>query len=201
MCLAREEEVTVVGEAANGLEALRKARELLPDIVLMDIEMPIMNGLAVTETLHTELPQIRVLILSMYIYDEYVRRIIKSGGRGYVPKNAPPEDLVRAIAAVHCGETCFSSDVAHLSLNQRLNDSAPTSPRSSLTSREREVLTLIAEGLHNKEIAHQIGAGVRNVETHRERIMRKLGIHSIAGLTKFAVSQGLISVHYDPDSK
>src|SRR5215831_11958794 len=100
-CLAREEQVTVVGEAANGVEALRKARELLPDVVLMDIEMPHMNGLAVTETLHKELPQIKVLILSMHTHSGYVRRIIESGARGYVLKKAPPEEVLRAIEAVH----------------------------------------------------------------------------------------------------
>jgi DNA-binding NarL/FixJ family response regulator len=102
------------------------------EMILMDIEMLVMNGLAVTEALHKELPQIKVLILSMYIHGEYVRRVIKSGARGYLLKNAPPEELVRAIAAVHCGETCFSSDVALLSLNQRLRGSWKSKTRSKL---------------------------------------------------------------------
>src|SRR5262252_4611081 len=195
MCLAREEEVTVVGEAANGAEALRKARELLPDIVLMDIEMPQMNGLAATEMLHKELPQVKVLILSMHTHGEYVRRIIESGARGYVLKEAPPEELLRAIQTVHSGETCFNPQVARLALNEFVKGSAATSPQASLTNREREVLVLLAEGLQNKEIASQLGVGVRTVETHRERIMRKLNIHSVAGLTKFALSQGLVSLN------
>ena len=194
LCLAQAEQMTVVGEAANGLEALQKARELLPEIILMDIEMPHMSGLAVAETLHRELPQIKVLILSMHTHREYVRRILESGARGYVLKKAPLEELIRAIEAVHNGETCFSPDVASLALNRFVKGSGATSPRELLTNREREVLVLIAEGLSNKETASQLGVGVRTVETHRERIMRKLNIHSIAGLTRFAISHGLVSL-------
>jgi two-component system nitrate/nitrite response regulator NarL len=192
-CLARNENLTIVGEAADGIEALRKARELAPDIILMDIDMPKMNGLAVTEALHRELPQVKVLILSMHSNTEYVLRIIQSGACGYVLKGAPTEDLVRAIETVQTGEAFFSPDVARLALNKfvhRGNDPAS----SQLTNREREVLIQIAEGLSNKEIASALGVGVRTVETHRERIMRKLNIHSVAGLTKFAITKGFITL-------
>src|SRR5215471_442787 len=193
-CLAKEEHLTIVAEAANGVEALQKARELLPDIILLDIEMPDMDGLAVSEALRKELPQINVLILSMHSPIEYVRRILQSGARGYVLKDAGPEELVRAIDTVQNGEAYFSADTARLALTQFVRGSGGGPSKSLLTNREREVLILITGGLINKEIASQLGVGVRTVETHRERIMRKLKIHSAAGLTTFAIAEGLISL-------
>jgi DNA-binding NarL/FixJ family response regulator len=194
LCLAQHEDFEIVGEAADGREAVRKARELQPDIVLMDINMPQMSGLAVTELLRRELPHIKVLILSVNGTAESVLRMVQSGARGYVLKEAAPEELVRAVETVQAGESYFSHDVARVALNQfvRGGGEAPGTPQ--LTAREREVLTQIAEGLSNKEIATQLGVGVRTVETHRERIMRKLDIHNVAGLTKFAIAQGLVSV-------
>jgi DNA-binding NarL/FixJ family response regulator len=191
-CLAREQHFNVIGEAADGQEALRKIRELMPDVVLMDIDMPHMNGLAVTELLRKELPQIKVLILSMHSNTEYVLRIIQSGARGYVLKEAPTEELVRAIDTVFNGEAYFSEEVARVALNKFVRNAGESTPLAELTGREREVLVQIAEGLSNKEIANHLGVGVRTVETHRERIMRKLDIHSVAGLTKFAITSGLV---------
>jgi DNA-binding NarL/FixJ family response regulator len=192
-CLARHDHLQIVGEAAEGQEAVRKAREFLPDIILMDIDMPNMNGLAVTELLRKELPKIRVLILSMHSNTEYVMRIIQSGACGYILKEAPTEELLRAIETVNSGEAFFSPEVARAALNKYVRG-AGENPAAQLTNREREVLIQIAEGLSNKEIANKLGVGVRTVETHRERIMRKLNIHSVAGLTKFAISKGLITL-------
>lgn len=194
-CLARQEHLHIVGEAADGQEAVRKARELVPDIILMDLDMPQMNGLAVTELLRKEMPGIRVLILSMHSNTEYVMRIIQSGASGYVLKEAPAEELVRAIDSVNAGEAFFSPEVARVALNKYVRGAGPGGAAAAqLTNREREVLIQIAEGLSNKEIANKLGVGVRTVETHRERIMRKLNIHSVAGLTKFAISKGLVSL-------
>jgi len=193
-CLARHEHLQIVGEAADGAEALRKARELMPDLVLMDIDMPEKDGLQVTELLRKELPKIKVLILSMHSNTEYVMRIIQSGASGYILKEAPTEELVRAIDIVNGGEAFFSPEVARVALNKYVRGGAED-PAAQLTNREREVLVQIAEGLSNKEIANKLGVGVRTVETHRERIMRKLNIHSVAGLTKFAISKGLISLN------
>ena len=193
-CLARQEHLVIVGEAADGLEAVTKARELLPDIVLMDIDMPNMSGLAVTEALHKELPQIKVLILSMYRSAEYLLGILQSGARGYVLKEASPEELVKAIETVNAGEAFFSPEIARLALNQFVQGNGEGPELGELTKREREVLILIAEGLSNKEIANNLGVGVRTVETHRERIMRKLAIHSVAGLTRFALAKGLVTL-------
>ena len=193
-CLARHEHLQIVGEAADGVEALKKARELMPDIVLMDIDMPQKDGLEVTELLRKELPKIKVLILSMHSNTEYVMRIIQSGASGYMLKEAPTEELVRAIDIINTGEAFFSPEVARAALNKYVRGGADD-PAAQLTNREREVLVQIAEGLSNKEIANKLGVGVRTVETHRERIMRKLNIHSVAGLTKFAISKGLISLN------
>lgn len=193
-CLSRQANLEILGEAADGHDALKKARELAPDIILMDIDMPQMNGLAVTEVLRKELPNIKVLILSMHSNTEYVLRIIQSGARGYVLKEASPEELIKAIEIVNTGEAFFSMDVARVALNQFVRGKDSGSESSQLTNREREVLVQIAEGLSNKEIASHLGVGVRTVETHRERIMRKLNIHSVAGLTKFAITNGLISL-------
>jgi two-component system nitrate/nitrite response regulator NarL len=200
-CLARQERLMIVGEAADGLEAVRKAKELAPDIILMDIDMPHMNGLAVTEVLRKELPNIKVLILSMHSNTDYVLRIIQSGARGYILKEASTEELVKAIETVESGEAFFSPDVARVALNQFVRGPGDGPSPSQLTNREREVLVQIAEGLSNKEIASQLGVGVRTVETHRERIMRKLDIHSVAGLTKFAISKGLVTLREEPNGK
>jgi two-component system, NarL family, nitrate/nitrite response regulator NarL len=191
-CLARHTQLQIVGEADDGVEALRKAKELAPDIVLMDIDMPRMSGLAVTEALRREMPQIKVLILSMFSNTDYIVRIIQSGAKGYVLKTAPTDELVRAIDVVHSGEVFFSPDVARLALNQFVRG-AEEPNTMALSNREREVLALVAEGLSNKEIASHLSVGVRTVETHRERIMRKLDIHSIAGLTRFAIARGLVA--------
>ncbi len=193
-CLGRQEHLVIVGEAADGLEAVARAKELSPDIVLMDIDMPNMSGLAVTEVLRREQPQIKVLILSMYRRAEYLHRIVQSGARGYVLKEASPEELVKAIEAVNSGEAFFSPDIARLALNEVVQGSGDGPDLGELTRREREVLILIAEGHSNKEIANSMGIGSRTVETHRERIMRKLAIHSVAGLTRCAIANGLITL-------
>src|SRR5207247_202871 len=167
---------------------------LAPDIVVMDIDMPQMNGLAATEAMRKEMPQIKVLILSMHEHTEYVLRILRSGASGYVSKEASAEELVKAIETVNAGEAFFSPKVARVALNQFVRGPAGGPTAADLSNREREVLTLIAEGFSNKEIATRLGVGVRTVETHRERIMRKLNIHSVAGLTRFAISKGLITL-------
>jgi two-component system nitrate/nitrite response regulator NarL len=193
-CLARHSHLVIVGEAADGLEAVAKAKELLPDIVLLDIDMPNMNGLAATEVLRRELPQVKVLILSMHQRADYLIRILQSGAWGYVSKEASSEDLVNAIETVNAGEAFFSPQIAHLALNQFVKGNGDGPDLAELTNREREVLTLVAGGLSNKEIANHLGVSVRTVETHRERIIRKLAIHSVAGLTRFAIVKGLVAL-------
>ena len=145
-----------------------------------------------------DVPKVKVLILSMHNNREYIFRIIQAGAHGYVSKGAATEELVRAIESVCEGEPFFSPEVARAALTQFVSGAGKKEPFAQLTQREREVLALIADGQSNKEIANQLGIGVRTIETHRERIMRKLGIHTIAGLTRFAIMSGVISLD-EPD--
>jgi DNA-binding NarL/FixJ family response regulator len=200
-CLAHAQQVVIVGEATDGQDALRKARQLAPDLVLMDIDMPLLNGLTAADILRKENPSIKVLILSMHNDSDYVMRILQSGARGYILKQAPTDELIKAIETIHAGETYFSNDIARLALNQFVRGPGEGPHPGQISAREREVLIAIAEGLSNKEIACRLGVGVRTIETHRERIMRKLNIHSIAGLTKFAIAKGLIPLQRELQAK
>lgn len=194
-CLAQTPGIEIIGEVGDGREAVRKACDLCPDLVLMDIDMPHMNGLTATEQLRKEKPEVKVIILTMHSNPDYVLRILHSGARGYVLKEAPPAEVIRAIQLVQAGETFFSPDAARVALNQFVRGGSGAGAATQISNREREVLVAIAEGLSNKEIASRLNVGVRTVETHRERIMRKLNIHSVAGLTRFAIQKGLVPLN------
>ena len=194
--LAHHEHIEVVGEAADGREAIDKAKLLQPDVILMDISMPVMNGLEATEALKKEAPHSKVLILTMHDDKEYVLRITKAGAHGYVLKDSPPEELLGAVVAVAMGQAFFSPRISQVLLDDYVRSAGEVSEPTNevLSRRETEVLKYIADGLSNKEIAAKLFVSVRTVETHRERITGKLGIKSVAGLTKYAISKGIINL-------
>jgi len=192
--LSQHAGIEVLGEAKDGQEAVARAKEWTPDVILMDIDMPRLNGLAATELLRKELPQVKVLILSGQPSTRYVMRIIQSGARGYIPKEASSEELCKAVETVASGGTCFGPEMATVALDQMVRHGGDASGGGQLTDREREILVLIAEGLYNKEVGARLNISTRTVETHRERIMRKLNVHSTAGLTKYAIANGLITL-------
>ena len=184
------QEFEVVGEAAGAREALALARSLQPDVVLLDISMPGDSGLDVLGPLRAAAPSARILMLSVYDQTEYVVQSVRAGAHGYLRKDTTPADLRDAIRAVHRGDAFFSPVAArHLSVALREEEAVPR--RDPLTGREREVLQGVARGHTNKEIAAQLGISVRTVETHRDSLMRKLRIHTVAGLTRYAIDNRL----------
>lgn len=198
--LAKQLDIEVVGEAENGREAIQKARELTPDVVVMDIGMPELNGLDAARQLIEQMPGVKVVALSMHSDRRYVSEMLAAGAKGYLLKDSAFDELTRAIRAASEGRTYLSPGVADVVLEDYLrriggdgDSAAPPAPRG-LSSREREVLQLIAEGLSTKQIASHLHLSVKTVETHRRQIMDKLGIFNIAGLIKFAVREGLASL-------
>ena len=182
----------VVGEAANGQEALACVEELGPDIVLMDILMPEMNGLDATARLVTRFPKVRVIILSMNASEEYVLQAMRAGAAGYLLKNIGPTEMEQALRVVARGEKHITSAVAgHLVAGLLTGGEATSLER--LTARQREVLQLVAEGNTSKKIAKKLGIGVKTADAHRGELMKALGIHDTAGLVRYAIRMGVIS--------
>ncbi len=190
MLLAAQPDMDVVGEARNGREAVDLAQSLQPDIVVMDVSMPELNGIEAARRIADAAPRARVLALSMHRDSVYVREILRAGARGYLLKDAQEDDLLNAVRAVSKGEGYLSPSVSDAVLNDYRKH--VTDPIDLLTSREREVLQMIAEGQTNKEIAGTLNLSVYTVEAHRGRIMEKLNLHSTGELVRFAVRNGLI---------
>jgi two-component system, NarL family, nitrate/nitrite response regulator NarL len=191
-CLSDRPNLQVIGEAADGMEAIRKVGELSPDLVLMDVEMPVMNGLTATETICKRFPKTKVLVVSMHNNPDYVVQAIQMGARGFALKTAPSEELLKAIDIVQRGEPFFPGQSMS---GQRLPARNPAAGPDGLFEREKEVLVYLAMGYSNRDIGELLAISVRTVESHRARLMRKLNIHTIAGLTRYALSKGYISLN------
>jgi two-component system, NarL family, nitrate/nitrite response regulator NarL len=194
--LELESDIEVVGEAQEGRQAVALAKKLRPDVVLMDIAMPLLNGLEAMRQVLKVVPATKVLILSAHSDDAYVKNATESGAVGFLLKQTSSHDVCQAIREVQKGKTFYSP-----SISRRQDRIHPLSPdraggfkkkAARLTSREMEILQLIAEGKANKETASELGIGIKTVEKHREHIMQKLDIHDTAGLTRYAISAGII---------
>ena len=190
MILAAQADMEIAGEAGNGREAVELAEKLKPDVVVMDVTMPELNGIEATRRLIELSPRTRVLALSMHKDNGYVREILRAGARGYLLKDSADADLIAAVRAVAKGEGYLSPGVSDAVLSDYRRH--VTDPLDLLTTREREVLQMIAEGKTNKEIATSLNLSVYTIEAHRGRVMEKLNLHSTGELVRFAVRSGLI---------
>ncbi len=190
MILGAQPDMEIVGQAGNGNEAIEMAEKLKPDVVVMDVAMPELNGIEATRRLAVALPRTRVLALSMHKDSVYVREILRAGARGYLLKDSADADLINAVRAIAKGEGYISPAVSDAVLSDYRKH--VTDPLDLLTSREREVLQHIAEGKTNKEIATSLNLSVYTIEAHRGRIMEKLNLHSTGELVRFALRNGLI---------
>jgi DNA-binding NarL/FixJ family response regulator len=194
--LSAQEDIDIVGEAENGRQAIQLVKKLLPHVAVIDIAMPVLNGLEATRQINRAVPSTKVLILSSYSDDEYISQATEAGAVGYLVKQTAGNELLKAIREAHCGNAYFSPAIA-----KRLRDQCreafaggqPTRKRTDyLTTREAEVLQLIAEGRANKQIAAELCISIKTVEKHRQQVMNKLNIHDVAGLTRHAIAKGII---------
>ena len=193
--LGHERDIEVVGEAETGRQAVQLTRKLRPAVVVMDIAMPLLDGLAATRQIRRDFPETKVLILSAHSDDAYVEQACALGASGFLLKQTSADTLAQAIREAHQGKTFFCAPVARR-LRERWQQPASQGGRAGkdyrLTSREVEVLKLIAKGKVNKQIANELGVTFKTVDKHRQRVMRKLGIHDTAGLTRYAIHAGII---------
>ena len=192
--LVAQDDIEIVGEASDGKEAIEKARELRPDVVVMDIAMPEMDGLEATRRIRKKNPAIRVIILTQYDNKEYVLSAVKAGAAGYLPKRALGSELVSAIRAVHQGDSFLYPSAALTLIEGYLQRSEEEAPYDRLTDREREILRLIAEGHSSREVADTLSISLKTVSNHRAKIMEKLDIHNRTEIIRYAIGKGLISM-------
>ncbi len=195
--IAQQGDMNVVAEASNGLEALEMVGHARPDIVIMDVAMPEMNGIEAAERIALEHPGIRLIALSMHADRQYGARMLEAGARGYLLKNSASRELIEAIRAVSAGRTYITQSLMKVVVDAcvqgrfegRHGEDAP-----GLSAREEQILRLVTEGLSSRDIASRLEISIRTVDAHRQRVMQKLGIESIAGLTKYAIRQGLTTL-------
>ena len=196
--LAKETDMAVVAEAENGRDAVKLSRKLNPDIVVMDINMPDLNGVDAATLIMEESPDVKIIALSIHSTRRYVTRMLKAGASGYLVKHCAYEELANAIRSVANNKPYLSSQILDTVLSDYTSSvsSSEISTLSTLTSREREVLQLVAEGMKSEEIANRLFVSVKTVSSHRRAIMQKLNLHSVAELTRYAIREGLVSLDY-----
>ncbi len=194
--LDKQTDIEVVGVADNGRKAVKLTQELKPDLVIMDISMPDLNGLEATRQIIAQCPEVKIIALSINTDKRYVKGMLKAGASGYLTKGCSFEELTNAIHIVAAGKKYLSPEISDIVIEESLSPSPArdSSVSSILTKREREVLQLLAEGKTVKQIADHLYLSIKTVHTHRKHIMEKLDIHSIAGLTKYAIQEGLTTV-------
>jgi DNA-binding NarL/FixJ family response regulator len=185
--LGVEQDIEVIGEAADGREALALAKEKSPEVVVMDVAMPIFNGMEATRQISKNCPDTAVLVLSSYTHEECVQQLLNAGAAGYLAKQTAANELPKAIREVRRGNRYLSSIVA-----KELQQQAERAANPQLTLREAEVLQLVAEGLSNKQSASELGISIKTIEKHRQQVMNKLNIHETAGLTRYAIANGIV---------
>jgi DNA-binding NarL/FixJ family response regulator len=193
--LKAEEDMEVIGEAENGRQAVNLVKKSPPDVVLMDVAMPLMNGLEATRQILKSSPTTKVLVLTSYGDDDCIEQLMRAGAAGYLIKQTAANDLLKAIREVQRGNAFFSPSIAKRlrdQCRQAFSNGQPVKRSGDLTSRESEVLQLIAEGFSNKQIAAELSISIKTVEKHRQQVMNKLNIHDVAGLTRYAISKGLV---------
>ncbi|MFZ5822016.1 MAG: response regulator [Chloroflexota bacterium] len=194
--LEAEPDFNVVGEAEDGRAAVTLACQLKPDVVLMDIAMPLLNGLEATRQLKQQCPETRVLVLSMHDNEEYIRQALEAGAMGYILKDAATRDLTSAIRSVHRGEAVLSPAITRLVIEDylRWGGTRPQDEVDGLSPREREILQLIAEGYTNKQIAEILSISIKTVQAHRNSLMQKLDLHDRGELIKYAIQKKIIEI-------
>lgn len=193
--LETQPDIEAIGEAGDGREAVEKVLQLCPDVVLMDISMPLMDGIIATRQIKKANSRIQVLVLTGYDNEENLFQLLQAGGSGYVLKQASIDELMNAIRAAHRGEVFLYPSLAKMLITdylQRVREGAPVSKTDNLTPREQEILKLIAEGYTNKEIAELIHRSVKTVQAHRARLMEKLNLHDRTEIVRYAIRKGLI---------
>lgn len=191
--LARHKDIQVIGQAADGQRALELASQLVPDIILMDIQMSGMNGLEATREIHKRFPRTRVLVLTQYENKEYVLPLLRAGAVGYIPKSARANELVNAIRTVYTEGAYLPPRITQTVVTSLSESATMPAEASPLTEREIQVLRLVAEGLNSREIAERLSISVKTVDTHRANMMEKLGAHNTAELIKIAIQKKLLA--------
>lgn len=192
-------DIEIIGEATNARELLDHLPAIHPDIILMDISLPDLSGIELSRMLHQQRPEIRILVVSMYTDEDFIFNAMKAGARGYLPKNTSRQELLNAIYAIYNGHEFFSESISKVILKSLVRQASQTESSgenlpTSLTSREREILKLFAEGFNNKEISLKLDISIRTVESHKNHIVKKLGLKSTVEMVKYAIKNKIVEI-------